>query len=138
MCSPVSWPLGATNAMAVTASGATAATRAVRPGDPRVTRRDSTSGAEGDADLQHHPRDEDHAPDAGGCGERPGGLGDAEAGEGHSAEREGEPQRLDERVGERADDHRPPHRPIVVGALRAGTVSSATPCHPANTTLAAM
>ena len=85
--------------------------------------------AEGDADLQHHPRDEDHAPDAGGCGERSGRLGDAEAGEGHAAEREREPQRLHERVGERADDHRPPHRPVVVGAsaCRDGQLGDAVP-----------
>ena len=64
--------------------------------------------AEGEADLEHDPGEEDDAADADDAGERAGRLGDAQAGERNAAERPREAQRLDERVGERPADRAPP------------------------------
>ena len=61
--------------------------------------------AEREADLEHDPRQQDHAADAGHAEQRTADLADAEAGQRHAAEREREAQRLDERVRGRATDH---------------------------------
>ena len=75
----------------------------------RFTRRDRLDDrADGEADLQHDPREQDHATDPGDADERSADLADAHAGERHAAEREREAHRLDERVGGRSSEHAPP------------------------------
>ena len=91
---------GRRTAMAVTASGATAATRAVRPRRPRRSAPRLDERAEGDAELEHHPRDQDHAADAGDvrATDRPAwAMPRLASGTPPNGKRE--PQRLDERVG---------------------------------------
>ena len=62
---------------------------------------------EGEADLEHHPREEDHTADADDSGERAGSLGNPQAGEWHTAERP-EKRRPRRGVGERPADRAPP------------------------------
>ena len=102
---PVSVPRGATSASTITTTTPAAAPNAGQ--SRRCAGVRSTHRAEREAELEHDPRQQDHAADPGHDDQRPAGLADAHAGQRHAAERPREAQRLDERVRRRAPDDPP-------------------------------